>query len=107
MWVQWINYSNPTRELQEALEYNGETPQTDTQYTQTTDKNTTLKNPLVTPITKQPTKQTPSDNSSPYTPPLFGSLFGSPSIWSPSINSSTKPKEESPYSPFYRLWGHH
>ena len=101
-----MNYSNPTKELQEALEYNGDISQTDTLYTQTTDEKTTLNNPLVTPTkptTTQSTKPTTTQSTKPstYTPPLFGSLFGSP-----SINSSTQPKEDAPFSPFYRFWGH-
>jgi hypothetical protein len=87
MWSLW---SKPTRDLQEALEYNGETPHPETPYKQTNDEPNTLNKPLVSVITKQPTT---SAKTATYTPP--------------SDISSTKPKkEESPFSPFYSFWGH-
>ena len=87
MWSLW---SKPTLDLQEALEYNGVTPQPETPYKLTNDETSLLKKPLVTPITK---KTTHSSKPSTYTPP--------------SDSSSNMPKkEESPFSPFYSLWGH-
>jgi hypothetical protein len=86
MWSQW---SKPTLDLQEALEYNGETPH-ETPYNLSNDETSLLKKPLVTPITK---KTNPSSKTSTYTPPS-------------DISSNKPKKEESPFSPFYSLWGH-
>lgn len=91
MWAQWLNSAAPKISLQEILEHNGDrhlSGQTKALYTEKTDDQ--LDNPLIKPITSQPL----SAGKTTYAPPL-------------NVSTNSKPeKGESPFSPFYRFWGH-
>ena len=103
MWNQWFNRPETKTLLQEILEYNGEGPpsnKTTAAYTEKTDDQ--LTNSLLKPIkvisTNPITTQPNTVCATSYSPPLTD-----------STNDSTDTKtstSESPFSPFYRLWGH-
>ena len=108
MWAQWMNYSAPTISLQELLEQDGDPDKTNSSsapYTEKTDIQSTLDSPLIKPITKQPRPTNPNKqprstnptNPTTYSPPLKDSAD------TPKASAETV---ESPFSPFYNLWGH-
>lgn len=111
MWAQWVNYSAPTISLQELLEQDGDPDKTNSSsapYTEKPDIQSTLDSPLIKPITTQPRPTNPNKQPRSINP----TNPTNPTTYTPPLKDSTDtPKAspeivESPFSPFYKFWGH-